>query len=380
MTIVTKKYKINGPNNIVRLTNGEKIIYLLGDYHFLVGNEYECEFDSKHESLDIDKFLIKFFNQQNKEKNKNFDFFAEMENKAINWYANIKKQKLMYLGQIRKIVGRETKIDDDTKTDNNKIIISKNYPNIRFHTFDFRTELLELCENYFYNLVRSGELNFLFPYNKRGLDKIYNTLIEIINNYNKSLEFLKFGESDYINKIKNKYDNEDIKKKINNIYQKSVIGFINYNIKLANKILDYMDNNKLISKYMNIKEEIEIQKFILINLSDLMNKLETPYIILVDLYLMRRVLDKKYTNNNIIYTGQFHLVDISVLLVKHFNYKITNIFYLDENIKDINKFIEKVDTDDYSYIKNTCTYLTNSTEQYGIDQCTDLFNFPDNFS
>jgi hypothetical protein len=141
-----------------------------------------------------------------------------------------------------------------------------------------------------------------------------------------------------------------------------------------------MDNNKLISKYMNIKEEIEIQKFILINLSDLMNKLETPYIILVDLYLMRRVLDKKYTNNNIIYTGQFHLVDISVLLVKHFNYKITNIFYLDENIKDINKFIEKVDTDDYSYIKNTCTYLTNSTEQYGIDQCTDLFNFPDNFS
>jgi hypothetical protein len=371
MTIVTKKYKINGPNNIVRLTNGDKIIYLLGDYHIPLDNENECEFDSKYESLDIDKFLIKFFNQQNKEKNKNFDFFVEMENKSIDWYADIKKGKLMYLEQIRKIIAREN------KTDNNKIIISKNYPNIRFHTFDFRDDI---SGRYFYDLVMSDEMNFLFPYTKTSLDKISNTLIEIINNYNKTLEILKFCEYNHINKIKNKYDNKDIKKKINNIYQKSVIGFINYNIKLANKILDYMDNNKLISKYMNIKEEIEIQKFILINLSDLMDKLGTPFLILVDLYLMRRILDKKYTNNNIIYTGQNHLVDISVLLVKYFDFKITNIFYLDEKIKDINKFIKKIDTTDYSYITDTTIYLTNSTDEDGVDQCADLFNFPDNFS
>jgi hypothetical protein len=141
-----------------------------------------------------------------------------------------------------------------------------------------------------------------------------------------------------------------------------------------------MNKNKLISKYMNIKEEIEIQKFILINLSDLMDKLGTPFLILVDLYLMRRILDKKYTNNNIIYTGQNHLVDISVLLVKYFDFKITNIFYLDEKIKDINKFIKKIDTTDYSYITDTTIYLTNSTDEDGVDQCADLFNFPDNFS
>jgi hypothetical protein len=74
MTVITKKYKISGPNNIVRLTNGDKIIYLLGDYHYDLDKEYECEVDSKHERLDIDKFLIKFFN---KEKNKNFDFFKD---------------------------------------------------------------------------------------------------------------------------------------------------------------------------------------------------------------------------------------------------------------------------------------------------------------
>jgi hypothetical protein len=372
MTIITKKYKINGPNNIVRLTNGDKIIYLLGDYHFQVGNEYECEFDSKHQSLDIDKFLIKFFN---KEKNKNFDLFVEMENKSIDWYANHKKQKFSYIHQIRKIIGKET----NGRSMSDQIILSESYPNIRFHTFDFRFEISKEY-TYLFNLRESGEMNFLFPYNKNNLEKIYNTLVIIITNYNTTLEFLKFGESEYINKIKNKYDNEDIKKKINIIYQKSVIGFFNYNIKLANKILDYIDKNKLISKYTSIKEQIEIQKFILINLSDLMTKLIIPYAILVDLYLLRRILDKKYTTNNIVYTGQAHLVDISILLVKYFDFKITNIFYLDEKIKDINKFIKKLDTDDYSYIENLILYLQNSTEQYGVEQCVDLFKFPDNFS
>lgn len=371
MTTVTKKYKINGPNNIIRLTNGEKIIYLLGEFHYNIEDEKECEFDSKHETLDVDKFLIKFFG---KEKNKNFDFFLEMQKFDIETYASYKKQKKQYLEQLRKMVAKESKID------NNKIIISENYSNIRFHTFDFRWEISNEFK-YLFDLM-DGRMNFIFPYDKNSLIQIYSTLPEIINNYNKFLEFLKFGESVYINKIKNKYNNKDIKKKINNIYQKSVIGFINNNIKLANKILDYMEKNtnNLLSIYISKIEKIEIQKFILINLSDLMAKLISPFVILIDLYLLRRILDKKYTTNNIVYTGQYHLVDIAVLLVKHFDFKITNTFYLDEKIKDINKFIKKMDTDDYSYIEKLSVYLTNITEQYGIEQCADLFDFPDNFS
>ena len=57
---LTKKYLINGPNNIVRLTDGNKILYIFGDYHYNVQNQNECPIDDKHDSIDIDKLLFKF--------------------------------------------------------------------------------------------------------------------------------------------------------------------------------------------------------------------------------------------------------------------------------------------------------------------------------
>jgi hypothetical protein len=58
---ITKKYNINGPNNIIRLSNGIKTIYLFGDVHIDLGQQKQCEYKNNIETIDIEKLLIKVF-------------------------------------------------------------------------------------------------------------------------------------------------------------------------------------------------------------------------------------------------------------------------------------------------------------------------------
>ena len=56
---------------------------------------------------------------------------------------------------------------------------------------------------------------------------------------------------------------------------------------------------------------------------------------LTDLYFIRRFITKDYIKNGIIYTGSAHLCDITYILTKYFNFKITNIFYKHNNFLHI---------------------------------------------
>ena len=42
------EYLINGPNNVVRLADGNKILYIFGDYHFATEHQKECELDDNY--------------------------------------------------------------------------------------------------------------------------------------------------------------------------------------------------------------------------------------------------------------------------------------------------------------------------------------------
>jgi hypothetical protein len=78
---------INGPNNVVRLSNSEKVLYIFGDYHFDVNRQYECALNDKYDSIDIDKLLFKFMKE---EKIKEFDLFIESEfNNLFQYYNEI---------------------------------------------------------------------------------------------------------------------------------------------------------------------------------------------------------------------------------------------------------------------------------------------------
>ncbi len=69
-----------------------------------------------------------------------------------------------------------------------------------------------------------------------------------------------------------------------------------------------------------------------------------------------------------------HFNDITYLLTKYFDFKITNIYYskkIDNNIKDLK-------TDNFEYI-DTLKYYYNLNENQLAIQCSNLFDFPINF-
>lgn len=383
---LTQKYLINGPNNAVRLTNGDKVIYIFSDFHYDVERQFECPFDKKYESIDIDKLLIKFFNKEiEKGSDTVYDMFIETEGNShfVNSYTTIAKTK--YIEQIRKLFNINNYVNDK-----NQVIKTNTYPNVRFHYFDFRFETFSLEYNYFFNLYidiqfpYSGkQLSYLMPKIKELRDKLYKSLAYLtIHDKNKKSDI----KSKHINKILNKISDPTIKKKINEIYKILVIKYIGDNIKLCTNIIDYIAKyeDKLYSKYLTLEEEIKLQTPILLNIELIRNNLLPPYTILTDLYLIRRILDKKYTKNNIIYTGAAHFTDIIILLVKYFDFKITNIYHneLDNDINKLQKihdFINKIDINNTFDYPKLCKYITNGSDGAEF-QCINLFNFPDNFT
>ena len=372
---ITQKYSINGPNNVIRLTNGDKIIYIFGEFHIDLTYGVECD---NIKSMDIDKFLLKFME---KEKNRNFDIFIEMTQYSINYYKNNLNYKLKHIHRMRKIVSNNYNIK------NNKIMISNNFPNYRFHYFDFRENIdnflnYELIDKY-YNYL----LEYNYPYNYTTLFFMMNDISELINILNNLLDKLSLNKNQHIliDKIKNKYENINIKESMNKIYNIVIIKYIKYIINKCNDLLNYIKLNTVDKLYISNysfyeKKRIKLQDFILEQIILIKTHLLNPFFILTDLYLLRRLLDKKYTKNNIIYCGMHHLADITILLVKYFNFKITNIYYdVNFNNENINKLDINNYYDYYNLINNQSKIILYDYKEVP-NQCINLFNFPPNFT
>ena len=85
-----------------------------------------------------------------------------------------------------------------------------------------------------------------------------------------------------------------------------------------------------------------------------------------------------YINNTIIYTPISNFSNICYILINYFNFKITHINHINENI-NINKYISNLSINDFSYIYKLNDLFTKKLNNE-IYQCTNLFNFPDNFT
>jgi hypothetical protein len=76
---------------------------------------------------------------------------------------------------------------------------------------------------------------------------------------------------------------------------------------------------------------------------------------LMDLYVLRRVLDKNYVTNAISYTGAHHSLNYIRVLVKYFNFSITNCAYLNKDYT--NTSAEKLKIDKHIPKYEYYTYL-----------------------
>ena len=374
MENITSKYLINGPNNVVRLTDGTKILYIFGDYHHDLDYQNECNFDDKYDSIDIDKFLLKFIKT---EKEKEFDLF--IENSDLN-PLNKNIYRDIYIRQVIKLFNSQVIIK------NNKIIINKKYKNFRFHFFDIResipfwTTFINNYWSYYLNLNKYFIDNILENAYSCDLLKFLNLNDGLIKELNLYIEYINNNENIYINKIKNNYKNLKIKNIINKIFNNVLILNIKNSISNLENLNLYIDKNIDLLNDKSISDKRKSK--ILLNIYKRSNKYTLIIFklssVLTDLYFLRRFLDKDYIKNGILYTGIGHMCNIIFILTKYFNYKITNIYYKNDDFK-LDSII-KLKTKNLKYISIIQDYLENKDEKYNVIQCINLFSFPSNFS
>ena len=359
MTSITKKYLINGPVNVVRLTNGSKILYIFGDYHIETNNQNECIYNNL-DTIDIDKLLLLFMKSNKKDR---YDIFCEMyEDMYTDLHINFKTKQLNY---------KKRYIDNVVKLFQNNV--KDKYKNFRFHYTDIRDSLL--IYNILYDYFK------LYIYNTKFNGRVYILLFKELKEL--ILSFIKLlNNNKFIIKILNKYNNLKIKKQILKIY-KYIYSYCKEAINLIDNLIKFITNN-LMNKYIeiyyiNIYENTKNNNYIIITVNKINEIISYIGVLIVDLYFIRRFLDKNYINNVILYVGGLHLVNISYLLVKYFKFKITNVNYINQPI-NLNKYILELSNKDIlKNISNLENMLINSKNNQ-IYQCTDLLNFPDNFT
>lgn len=401
---------INGPINTVRLEgtidNTKKIIYLFMDIHELIQFQTQCD---DLESLDIHQYLTRTFKKLRHSKKK-YDFL--MEDFDTGATREFHKQKSKYIQQAKSLFAKEFNYEK-----NNKHIVarSKKYPTVRFHYLDIR--------NYSYLNIGSDS-DFLFSVFDnvkndftilaRDIEKIKNQLnyiiketqmlIDIVSespNINKTIKELEKIKKEkptvdaikklihLTRKILHKYNNKDIKKTLN-IYIKNIIipGF-KENKKTAEKILLILEKNtdvimqkfgtlkKIDNSYLYTNDNVKFRK-ILTELTNTMANFINNFTIIshqfTDIYMLRRLLDKKYISNIIAYTGAGHSMFYIHNLVKDFGFKITHVSYSsEENIETLNRKITQNKDTSYEFTAG----LFYPKELF---QCSDITDFPPNFS
>ena len=404
-------YKISGPVNVTRLV-GEigginKVIYLFMDAHYDEDLQTLC---SGRNAIDIKEYLTLSFEKLNN-YNKTYDFLVEFEpNSYLSSKNKIWYNKNIYLHQVLRFFKKFLIYD----TYQNQIWMSEYFRNVRFHYLDIRRWL----EYFIYqHITHASNLA------KNEIDKVkaLNTILELMKNLKEQFISIK----NYLENPTYPVDTPILVEELPNFYEAS------NNIGLQNKIYNKIKYliNKLIERYNdpNIKEILNRYiKIIIIpefyKLIDKANAIHTKFtgynqvideinldeknkmfveienVInqfwygdimpllgqIMDIYFLRRFLDKDYITNAIVFVGAAHAAIYIAVLVNLFNFKITHTsISITTNINDLNKSIKKFNplNNEYHYTKIIFHILKLlKLPETNYIQCSDVSTFPENFN
>jgi hypothetical protein len=416
-----KQLMVNGPLNVIRvegkINDKLKVLYLFGDWHNDVEEQTECVDIHAH---DIDKYILEQFEKQcaeTKKENKSvscdsnnkIDMFLEIypdEMTRDSFYNTIKH---IYIRKVGKIFMNQF------MTHKNKTLLANDHNNVRLHYIDIRS--------YFPRLLSDTISKMVNDTSKYGIvrTKIYNNISSvkiIMTECINVLKIMKNPQKHKINvqidatrskiniaettdkqkfqilenmfyKIRNVYHNDDVKKKIKKAFDLHVVKeyehFVEY-VKETTLVLDDLlikindSKYKLIYKNDGIFSDIHygydadienIQK----ELSTRANKIHNYELVLhsmiIDYYMVRRMLDKEYISNSINYTGIAHTTNTIYLLLKYFDFNITHIAKFNNNdLKKLKKNIINV-----KYPRQAIIYIYPPEKL----QCSNLTDFPEQF-
>jgi len=404
---MSKDIFINGPINAYNVEgniNGiTKKLILFGDWHLPLDQQDDCD---NVRAIDIKDYLVNIFdNIANKDKV--IDFFVELYTYELN---DLIKGKSIYINEIVKLFQKSIKIKD------NEITQSDEFKNVRFHYIDIRNELQNEVNNIYNNLNSLIEAMWsslvIYPNDfnvfKDSLNFIYydmNLLLNFLKNptnkkiVNPKLLSKKYKYKEYnvevreyiLDKIMNKYKNNNIKKIINDIIKEEFIPRFEIYLKYIKQFIDYINEISIDYNKINVYTLVNFNKsenildderninygHNIYNIINIIHKLKSEllkvnnYHVLVisklmDIYTLRRFLDKDYVKYGINYTGIAHSSFTIYCLVKYFNFKLVNQVYTQIDIDSLNDKIKKSD-----YNKIYHYFLPNI-----LHQCINLKSFP----
>lgn len=406
-----KEY-INGPINVFRL-EGEifgikKILYVFMDIHLSLQAQTEC---STIKNKDISNYLIENFDKisHGPDSTKIYDFFLEIFPTIVTEKPN--KKKYIYLSQVRKLFQKSFHINKQ-----NKVGKSNTFPNVRFHFIDIRDYAGEHYRTNFIidEIVQNAEK---YDANKYFIDNIKNGLTlniaDVKNTFNilysseinkpefkkpiippSANELSRYNQKDFLNTTKNiyfkilkKYNHPQIQDSIHNYidnelknlfnnYFESSYEFSHMLDQFYDSLPDKLSNNLIYDDIYGYTYHYPYYKllFILANIEKY-NSQRSEYnmdifVQLMDLFFLRRFLDKDYITNGIIYTGASHSNTYIYFLVKYFNFKITHYSYLKVNPQDLEEKIKQMDKP---------RDLEEYTFPSKLYQCSNMSNFPPQF-
>lgn len=423
--------QINGPFNAIRLEGKvgliDKVIYLFLDRHDQLHSQKECD---NIYAKDIHQYLAESFSDLN-DSNRTYDFFLEIHTSELQkmqyGYSNPRptNPKDIYLMETRKFFNKVFQHNPSE----NKVFRSEHFKNVRFHYIDIR-EYFE--KYYFFDLGHlidimhqmwqyisiypqeiNTSINILFRFKNHC-----QLILDIMNgkikrNDIKKLQIIKYVDYDskeppkqltpeeefendveyisyLLDKMFTKYNHKDIQQKLQkqaiilNDGLQSVIKDCNELIDMLNKLnssimevpmhlkhkYNNFDNN-FDYKYGPSQEELRDMIHTLYDYTDrLYTKFIFHYMKFMDIYFLRRFLDKDYVTNAIVYTGAWHSYVYIKILIETFGFKITHASF--STITDMEELNKEIPTREITELGE---FFLPSIQS----QCSDITYFPKKF-
>jgi len=416
-----KEY-VNGPINSFRLEGTidghKKVIWLFGDFHINPSSQIECDV---LKATDLRTYLLNNFDAV-KNNGQTYDFIFETWHLST-MYNKPDKLKGKYIDQVDKMF--RFLFTRDPETD--KVISSPIYPNVRFHYIDFRSYYYYDIDNV---LARISYVIYDVSPSRYGAEDLLNikdtllvaiSMMKHVDNMlygSKSGKMRKYssipksvatlGEykdedirnifSQFVNKIRSNdsgnsnnssYKHKEVGNNLNTVMGKELNDMFEKFFKMGSQLMEILTEyvgkvsaptDKLVAtpsgeyRYYTYKVTDDLYDFHY-KFRSLFTKFHEMYIyigaLIMDLYCLRRILDKDYVTNAIVYTGMLHTSNYVNMLIKHFGFKITHASYSKYDADEVTKRIKQT-----SSFNGASEYLYPPE----FNQCSDLSSFPKHFA
>lgn len=396
--VLEKTGMINGPTNIVRMEGSfagiNKIIYLFMDYHIPVNRETRCP---SYTSLDIYQYFA-----VNLESTKHTIDFMFEENLSYTTKPDDLHRK-RYIDEVSNYFN--SKFNDGLIKKK-----KKEKTNVRFHYVDVRDNMghdiyrsLYIIQN-MVDAIQNTPLNFTNEF-VTSIKKNVTYTIEKLNLWSGLL----FGNLDFnikqyqkivskqnnvpkiIKKMREGYKHKKVLKNMKGIFDHvhnlfgNLIDKLNELVNTIDKhvyMIDIIQNGKLhFSKLYDtyfygipFVEYLDFSGDLIKKLDVISGKNIVLFANIMDIFFLRRFLDKDYIDHAIVYTGAAHSLNYVQHLITKYDFKITHVSYsLERNMKKLNAHLKKHDdpSDRKEYEKNLYSPV--------LFQCSSIAYFPKDF-